>query len=996
MKKQYAIILLAISFGLLLTWGALNVSAMQSQLLQTVVSQESSTISEGMILPPDCHIMRPDIPTSEGECRIRLDIDDRNNDQQEDNGKSRTDVMLQADRLSVPPLGNNTSLQGRGGWQVGEFQTDLMNPESYSLDIYVENTAGGPSYNGLVYIYTTGGSEVGYAQTDISGHAYLDLADGVYHIKTYSYNDNFFLYEQNISVPGSIILTAVGTPEVSLTASKRDGSPLAYSNVKIGVSNSLSWMQGVVGYTDINGTITFHVTPAVYDVGIIDYTNYYAIYQIDHNFTTPNNSIIFEMSSDPSAEIIAGHPYDGNADLVINATEANLSSFYFSGYPNGIHVVMSANIGYWVFQWTRRDDASGNHWYLRLDTNHSYSYAPGEVFTFNVGGTLVINGRTADANIGEWIDLTSSRTDSFGSLFNAVFRYTEFFEFGEFIDPEIQLTDPYGLETNLDSWNFYLSLLLSTGIYHLHINWDTGPFQGVLTSESQFEVVPFTGLAVYVEDANGQPAQYADVYAYLNDENFGGYGYTGSDGYAFLDLPPGKYTVGTYSYFDHFLLYQFNVSSPGTVTLSAVGTPEITVSAKKKDGSPLNQAEVNIGPTNSYRIYGSLGNMDADGMMTIHVTPGYYDIGVEDSYNYYALYKTDQDFTQDGTVDFDMSTQESAELIASHPNDTLSTLVLCPAVNLNCFYNQDIPEGAHIVVSSNLAYYPYQIIMKPGTEGNQWYYEFQMDKYGAIYFAPGEILTFAVGGELIATGRTEDARVGEYTTLAEVTDDFGSYLSWIYTYTSEYEYYPVYPYVQLSDPNGVVYNINDLWFYIPTTATMGMYDLYFEWDTGEPYQGLLTADSQFEVLPQQTSAIISPEGGTLYSTWDDTLYEFAAGTFTDTVIVTHTVRYGDTPPNAPLVDIGHFYDVTAVYSDTGLPAQSTQPYTITIGYEDWERWIVTEDSMGLYEWDGGEWLLEPTSLVDPLNNQLIAHPSHFSTWGILGETNRVFLSLINR
>jgi hypothetical protein len=35
-------------------------------------------------------------------------------------------------------------------------------------------------------------------------------------------------------------------------------------------------------------------------------------------------------------------------------------------------------------------------------------------------------------------------------------------------------------------------------------------------------------------------------------------------------------------------------------------------------------------------------------------------------------------------------------------------------------------------------------------------------------------------------------------------------------------------------------------------------------------------------------------------------------------------------------------------------------------------------------------------MVDPDNNQLVATPDHFSTWGILGETNRVFLTLLNR
>ena len=183
---------------------------------------------------------------------------------------------------------------------------------------------------------------------------------------------------------------------------------------------------------------------------------------------------------------------------------------------------------------------------------------------------------------------------------------------------------------------------------------------------------------------------------------------------------------------------------------------------------------------------------------------------------------------------------------------------------------------------------------------------------------------------------------------------------------------------------------------MPTTAPIGLYDMHFEWNTGEPYQGLLTADSQFRVLPHQTSAIITTEGGSLYSEWDNTLYEFPPGTFIDTVIVTHTVKYTDIPSFAPMVGIGHFYDVTAVYSNTGLPATPYLPYTITIGYADWEKGSVIEDSLALYNWDGAQWVPEPTSLVYPDSNQLIAHPDHFSTWGIWGETLRTFLPVTTR
>ena len=265
-----------------------------------------------------------------------------------------------------------------------------------------------------------------------------------------------------------------------------------------------------------------------------------------------------------------------------------------------------------------------------------------------------------------------------------------------------------------------------------------------------------------------------------------------------------------------------------------------------------------------------------------------------------------------------------------------------------------------------------------------------------IYLAPDEIRTFTVGGVLSLTGRNEDAYLGDSIRLVDFVDSYGSYLTYIYMYTPDNNYNPIYPMIQLTDPNSDVYTTEYPWYYIPVYAPLGIYDVHAEWDTGEPYQGLLTADSQFEVLPQQTSEVISPDGGELYSPWDDTLYQFPPGAFTEPVTVTHTVRYVDIPDYSPLLGIEHFYDVSAVYVSTGLPAEPTMTYTVTIGYDDWQRGVVSENSLQLNYWDGSEWVLESSGVVDPINNQLIATPDHFSTWGILGETNQFFLPLLNR
>ena len=993
MKKRYVIILLAICLGLLLTVSAIHLSTAQSQPTDQVRAAVPVDQEPGKHFITDCLKQSPQQQLQEQECRIRANLEAPGRYGTKQGEGLYSDLDQLNEYSQTPPIIEGDETQRNA--IVNETGTIHQNPDLSSLSIYVENANGAPASYADVYVYSaSGNNNVGQAQTGSDGYAYLDIPTGTYNIKVRSGSDHFFLYKTNVSAPGAITISAVGTPEVTLTAKKRDGNPLQNAYISIGSSNLGRWLSSDVGYIESNGTLVFHVLPGTYDIGINDNTAFYALYKVDQDFSNPTNTVVFDTTTDPTAEIIAGFPYDPQADLVLYPTSANITDFYYGGIPNGTHVVINANTYYYVYQWTRREDDAGNRWYLQLRTPHDHLYTPGEIFTFDAGGPLTVTGRTGDAEAGQYIQLTSTQSDSFGNYLGSIFMYTQNWV-GSWINPQVDLTDPNGAVTHATSTSFYLPVTSPIGRYSMHLDWDSGPFQGVLTTNSQFNVVPFNGLAVYVETADGQPAVNARVYAHPYYSGY--YYYTGSDGYAALDITPGVYNITAESSNDNFFLYQSNVSSPGVASLSAVGTPEISLTAKDTSGNPLQNAMVYVGVTNNWWASGYLGYVDPNGEITFHVTPNNYDIGVDDRNQYYALLKENQDFNTTNTVNFDMSTQPWATLVAGLPNDGQSTLYLCSAVNFDCFGSYYPNDGDQVVVSTGVGYYPYQYIQRADTQGNYWNYEFETDMNDFTYFTPGEVLTFTVGGALSASGRTQDTYVGDYVSLAEVQDSYGSYLTYIYTYTANYSNYEtVYPNILLTDPNGSETYLGWLRYYFDVLAPTGVYDMHMEWNTGEPYQGMISADSQFTLLPQQTSAVIPVEGGTLYSTWDDTLYEFPPGTFTDTVIVTHTVRYIDIPSYAPLLGIGHFFDVTAVYSNTGLPAEPTQPFTVTIGYEDWQRGVVIEDSMGLYNWDGSEWTLEPTGVVEPINNHLVATPNHFSTWGILGETNRVFLAVIHK
>jgi hypothetical protein len=97
-----------------------------------------------------------------------------------------------------------------------------------------------------------------------------------------------------------------------------------------------------------------------------------------------------------------------------------------------------------------------------------------------------------------------------------------------------------------------------------------------------------------------------------------------------------------------------------------------------------------------------------------------------------------------------------------------------------------------------------------------------------------------------------------------------------------------------------------------------------------------------------------------------------------------------------LATAGHTFEITAVYSATGQLAQPSRPYTITIAYTQPERGPAIESTLGLYFWDGSQWVKEPSSALNSAAHTLTATPSHFSLWAVLGETRQVYLPLVAR
>lgn len=171
---------------------------------------------------------------------------------------------------------------------------------------------------------------------------------------------------------------------------------------------------------------------------------------------------------------------------------------------------------------------------------------------------------------------------------------------------------------------------------------------------------------------------------------------------------------------------------------------------------------------------------------------------------------------------------------------------------------------------------------------------------------------------------------------------------------------------------------------------VGNYTYVTAWNRG-------LAILQFRYAP--VSGVIPVDGGSLIAYADHTTYTFPPHAFTETVTITHTARLLRNPPvlENDLADIGHYFDVTGVYSNTKQPVVFApgQVATVTVQYTDAERGSVIESTLGLYYWDGTKWVKEPSSIVDPSHKSTTATLNH-SKWAVLGETERRFLPLVSR
>ncbi len=154
-----------------------------------------------------------------------------------------------------------------------------------------------------------------------------------------------------------------------------------------------------------------------------------------------------------------------------------------------------------------------------------------------------------------------------------------------------------------------------------------------------------------------------------------------------------------------------------------------------------------------------------------------------------------------------------------------------------------------------------------------------------------------------------------------------------------------------------------------------------------------------QILRDKVITTIPLTGGTLSSTSGDTEVIFPSGAFTATVDVTYRQLWADHDLGT-LAGMGRTFDLSAVYSDSGLPASLgwEMCYRVNASYTAAERGSISESSLGLYWWNAwdGSWG-KSGSMVDPAVRKITRLACYVpGQLAILGETQRLFLPVMRK
>jgi len=202
---------------------------------------------------------------------------------------------------------------------------------------------------------------------------------------------------------------------------------------------------------------------------------------------------------------------------------------------------------------------------------------------------------------------------------------------------------------------------------------------------------------------------------------------------------------------------------------------------------------------------------------------------------------------------------------------------------------------------------------------------------------------------------------------------------------------------------------NNKWFGTRHNRGVGRFDGHGDWtiftQTEDPW--LTTSDieaiefdvlgngwfagssiSQYIVPGSSSGYVLSSSGGTVHSPDRLAKADFPGGSLSQDTEV--TITPANSPPTGHRLGV-YIFDMSAVVSGTTTPVSTTNDaYSVTVKYTSQTKQAAIEDTIGLYSWDGSEWVDEGGTL-DTETREVSATLDHMTYFALLGDSHLSFV-----
>jgi hypothetical protein len=147
--------------------------------------------------------------------------------------------------------------------------------------------------------------------------------------------------------------------------------------------------------------------------------------------------------------------------------------------------------------------------------------------------------------------------------------------------------------------------------------------------------------------------------------------------------------------------------------------------------------------------------------------------------------------------------------------------------------------------------------------------------------------------------------------------------------------------------------------------------------------------TSFTVTHVPVSTVISVDGGELSYHYVGHTTSLAVPPGALSAPSVFTISYHIPPTTTgQLRGMDHFFDLD------GTQTVFATPLTLTVSYSESMRGPIVPGTENLYRWQDSQWVADSITLASRCSDGLSAQITHFSLFGVLGESKRVYLPIV--